>query len=367
MSIKINQFTITSLLVGLLFLTSCLDPIDLKIPKGFEETLIFQGVLVKGNPSTFDFNVTRLFDFTAESLARVNVSQVILSDDAGNSVEIERVGTGTYRAEFVPGQSPISIDVGKSYKLNVRTFDGRAYESSFEPLLQVPLIDSLGLEGVQKESVFLDGTTTSLDSFARVNVTTSTTSPNTNTPVALKWDVGRTYKLTDSPIEFGIEQKACYIYEDVDITKIKVFDGESIRGGDLESRQIFDQLFDFHISEGMYLQVVQSALSPQAFNYFNQVKQVLEREGNMFEAPAGKISTNFFNTQDPDEEVYGYFYTTTTDTARIYISPEFANFPGGRCPPPFPVNPDGSCGDITCCNCLDADDSTVLRPAYWVE
>lgn len=354
------------MVTGMLSFTACLDPIELKIPKGFEETLIIQGSLIKGNPSTLDLSVTRLFDFTVESLTRVNVSEVILSDESGNAIEIERIGTGIYRQEF-DGDESIEIEENKSYKINIRTFDGRSYESSMEPLLPVPKIDSLSIKGIEKESVFSDGQTTKVDSFARLSLFTPTVLPNTSQPVSLKWDIQRIYKLTDSPIEFGIEQKTCFIREAIDITRIKVFDAKSVQTSNLEDFEIFDQRFDFSMSEGLYFELVQSSLSEGAFDYFNQVRQVLEREGNMFEAPAGKIVTNFVNTEDPDEEVFGYFYATSTDTARIFVSPEFANHPQMACPPPFPVNPDGTCAVLLCCDCLSVENSTTIQPGFWKE
>lgn len=366
MPTKINKYKTVGLLLGLFVLVGCLDPIELKIPKGFDETLIIQGVLVKGDPSVLNLSVSRLFDFTPESLTRVNVSQVILSDDSGNSEEIDRVGTGIYKGTF-DETSAVSIEVGKSYKINIRTFDGRTYESTFEPIISVPSIESLVLTDIQKESVYSDGVTIRLDSVGRIALNTSTISPADGTPIALKWDLRRVFRLTDSPIAFGVPQKTCYITEDIDITSIKVFDGASVRGENLEEYFLFDQPFDFHLAEGVYLEVIQSSLSASAFQYWNQIRQVLEREGNMFEAPAGKIVTNFVNTQDPEEEVFGYFYATMADTARVYISPEFGRYPQSYCPPAMPTRPDGSCAVDVCCDCLSVEASTTIRPDFWVE
>jgi len=366
MSIKLIKVLRTGLLFGLLFFTSCLDQIELKIPRGFDETLIIQGVLIEGAPARFELTVTRLFDFTVESLTRVNVSEVILSDEAGNTVEIDRVGTGLYRTIFDGSQS-VTIAAGQSYKVNVRTFDGRRYESSLEPLLNVPAIDSLQIKGIQKEFTYADGRTTVVDSLVRLSVNTPVRLLDTEEPVSLKWDLRRVYKVTDTPIESGVVPKTCYITDELGIATLKLFDARSLQNSRLDDYEIYDQLFDFSMGEGLYFEVIQSSLSSTAFTYFNQMRQILEREGNMFEAPAGKLVTNFVNTENPEEEVFGFFYATSTDTARIYVSPDFARHPAPACPPGTLVNPDGSCAAPTCCDCLSAENSTTTPPPFWTE
>lgn len=366
MLIRTNKFLKTSLLLSLLVLTGCLDPIELKIPEGFDEALVIQGTLVKGNPSSMDLTVTRLFDFTIESLNRVNVSEVILSDEAGNSVEIDRVGTGLYRTVFDESH-PIEIEFNKSYKVNILTFDGRRYESTMEPLLPVPKIDSLKIGKIEKAFVFADGETIRRDTFLRLSVFTPLQAEETTSKIDVKWDLSRVYKVTDTPIEFGVERKTCYLRDDLEVSMVKIFNAGELELNRLDDYEVYDQTLDFSMGEGLYFQLLQSSLSATAFDYFDQIRQVLEREGNMFEAPAGKIITNFVNIEEPDEEVFGYFYATTTDTARIYVSPEFAGSPGPFCPAEGLINPDGTCGVPVCCDCLSVQNSTIIPPYFWEE
>jgi hypothetical protein len=367
MSIKANKFFKTSLLLSLLTLTACLDPIELKIPEGFDETLVIQGVLTKGSPSSMELTVTRMFDFTIESLTRVNVSEVILSDEEGNSVEIDRAGTGLYRTVFDESH-PIEIALNKSYKVNILTFDGRRYESTLEALLPVPQVDSLAIQGIEKEIVFADGETTRVDSLVRLALYTPLSEASSGERVSLKWDLRRVYRVTDTPIEVGVQRKTCYLTEDINITTVKIFDANDLGTIRLEDYEVFDQAFNPTMGEGLYYELIQSSLTPTAFEYFDQVRQVLEREGNMFEAPPGKLVTNFINTEDAREEVFGYFYATTTDTARVYVSPDFANFPRTFCPPASGLTRmDGSCAAPTCCDCLSFENSTTIRPSFWVE
>jgi hypothetical protein len=360
---KINLLIKSTLVLGLFSLSACLDPIDLDIPEGFDNTLVVQGILVKGNPSTFELTVSRLFDFTPESVERVNVREVILTDESGNSFEVERTGTGIYRTTFAPGNSDMEVEIGKSYKINLSTFDGRSYESILEVMPEVPKIDTITYEPTVKQLVFTNGVTTFQDSIIRFYVNTPLKAANAESNTSILWNLRRIFRVTDLPLGFD-PSKTCYVTESVNVTEVRTFDGINFNTNRLDQFAIHDQLLNGRLAEGMYFEVIQSALTTGAFDYWNQISQVLDRDGNMFETPAGRIVTNFFNTEDPDELVFGYFYATTTDTARVYIAPSVANFPTAICPPAPSDNP---CPEPLCCNCLDAEISTTVRPDFWVE
>lgn len=352
------------LVLGLLTFSTCLDPIDLEIPEGFDNTLVIQGALTKGTPSLFELTVSRLFDFTPESVERVNVRAVILTDESGNSVEIDRVGTGFYKKTFEAGNPDMDIEVGKSYKINFSTFDGRSYESKFEPLVDVPKIDSISFEPIPVEFVFTDGVTTKQDSVVRFSINTPLTPASSASNVSLLWNLRETFRVTDQG-DFGSPAKTCYVTEELEVNQVKTFDGLNNGANRLDNFTIHDHTFNARLAEGAYFEVIQSGLSLGAFEYWNQISQVLDRDGNMFETPAGRIVTNFFNTEESSEQVFGYFYATNTDTARVFVSPQVANNPRTLCPP-LGMS-DNPCPEPLCCDCLDSEISTLTRPAYWTE
>lgn len=354
----------TTLVLGLLTFSTCLDPIDLDIPEGFDNTLVVQGVLTKGNPSTFELTISRLFDFTPESVERVNVREVIITDESGNSLEVDRIGTGFYRRDFPVNNPDMDIDIGKSYKINFSTFDGRSYESKFEPLVDVPKVDSISFAPVPKEFVFTDGVTTVQDSVVRFSVNTPLMPAGSEAKVSLLWNIRETFRVTDQG-NFGSPAKTCYVTENLEVTKVKVFDGINNTANRIDEFTLHDHAFNARLAEGAYIEVVQSGLSLGAFQYWDQVSQVLDRDGNMFETPAGRIITNFFNTEDSSEQVFGYFYATNTDTARVFVSPQVANNPRALCPP-LGMS-DNPCPEPLCCDCLDSEISTLTRPSYWTE
>lgn len=353
-------------LIASLSLIGCLEEIDLDIPKGTaEDALVIQASLIKGNPSVFDLTVTRLFDFTPDALRRINVLRVDLSDEDGNSFEIEAQGTGIYRYEFFDDDPNLKIEVGKSYKLRVAALDGRIYESSMEPLLPSPSNGSLVGRKIEKEFI-VDEEEIVMDSFIQFSINTDLRAEGSTENSLIRWSAQRVFRLTDDG-SFIMDAKTCYITENLDVTEVKVFDGSEVTDERLENFDVFDDRLDYHFSEGYYAVIIQEALSAGAFRYWSQVSEVLSRDGNMFETPAGKIKSNFTNINDPDEEAFGYFYAASTDTIRLYVSPSQFGERDERCPPTTPPPPGGGCGVAVCCDCLSAEFSTTIQPEWWIE
>lgn len=360
------KLSFLSLFASIIFLSSCLEQINLDIPKGTEETIVIQGVLIKGNPSVLDLTVSRLFDFTVEGLSRINVSLVELSDEAGNSIEIDARGTGIYYREFFDNDPDINIEIGKSYKIKVRTFDGRVYESTLEPMLDVPKINDFQAKKVTKELITPDEEIV-IDSFIEFSIDTDLRAAGQTENTNIKWDIQRVFRITDFPIEFGKDPKTCYVTNNLDITQLKVLGSQDIDATNLMDYTVFDEQLNFYFAEGYYGVIIQQSLSPRAFTYFNQISQILTRDGNMLEPPAGKVRSNFTNMDDPTDEAFGFFYATVHDTARVFVSVDFAGFQNNLCPPNVPSPPGGGCPLDICCDCLSADISTVTQPDWWEE
>ncbi len=349
----------------LIVFSGCLEPIELDIPKGFQESLIIEGKIVKGEPSTFELYVSQLFNFTPESGGRINARDAIIMDEDGNEMEIDPVGQGVYFYEFTE-EDPIKIEFGQSYKVQIGTFDGRVFESTFEPLLPGPEIANLRFEKIEKESLLPDQSIR-IDSFIQFRIDTDLSAPGMTEKSYLKWDLQRVYQVTDFPIPADRDRRVCYISENVDVTNIRIFNGPGQAGDRLNNFELVDERLSRKFGEGYYFIVVQESLSEAAYNYWDNNKKVVEREGDIFADPAGKVKSNFVNLTDPNEEAFGYFYATFQDTVRAYISPEFAGNQPSPCPSPGQVNEVGMCIDNLCCNCASLPNSVTVKPYFWID
>jgi hypothetical protein len=182
--------------------------------------------------------------------------------------------------------------------------------------------------------------------------------------VGLLWEMERVFSVNDSPQSPLIEKKTCYITETVGVDKVTLAKRDDIVGGRVDNFPLFESPFDFKFALGYYFVVRQFSLSQSAFDYFTAVGDLLERTGNMFESPAGKVPTNLYNVNDPNDEVYGFFYVTEAKLIRLGVTPEQGGSPRETCPPTVPSQ-SGECPVLICCDCLAIDRSTTVKPPYW--
>ena len=343
---------------------SCLDPIDLEVPAKERETLVIQAKLSKGEPSVVEAVINRLFDFTASSRMPVTVRSVELIDDEGNKVELEATSTIDYIAVITDNDPRMSIDYGRSYQIRVATFDNRVFISDLEPLLPTPVPDRLTFT----RGTTLNDSTLIEEDIVRVFVSTGLRPELTpDTKSRLRWEVEIAYEADDAPLD-GTEPKTCWITTLAELTDIKTVDGEELADESINDFLIAEIPIGPNFAKGVYINVYQESLTESALVYWKQVGQLVERSGNMFESPVGKLTTNFANANDGvADEIFGYFYATDQEVVRVYIDPSDVGNPTPTCPWTGEVAPGRGCTiPQICCDCAVLPNSTTVKPSYWV-
>ena len=353
------------LILCIILLNGCISDLDYRSSGEVQDAISIQAKLVKGSPSIINVEVKRVFDFTGVP-TNIKVQSVRLFDEDENFVDIPNTGVAIYEL-IIPDNSPdFNVDYMRSYYLEVVTLDGDRMQSSLEPLIPVPKVDALTFDIVDiLEPDALDG----LEPIPHIEI-------SVNTPVEIlsdgrtnrfRWSFSETFRLTDAPEDNMIEPKTCYITQSLGATDEVSYDPNERSETYINNLPLFQRrISDVH-AEGNYMTVLQHSLSETAYDYFDQIGQLLDRSGSLFSTPAGRIVTNFTNIEDPDDEVFGFFYVTEIDTARIYISPDAVGSPSRRCPPVFATPPPRACPVEVCCDCLDTDNSTIFKPSWWTE
>lgn len=351
-----------------LFLTwGCLDEIDLPADPSIQDAIVVEGVLYIGNPSRVSISMNRLFDFTANSLKPVSVRDIFLHNDDGETIDLDQNEPGVYTAEIFPSDA-FKVEIGKRYFIEFETFDGRHIISKPEPLISTPEIGNLGLATYEKEVLDEDGNTKTIP-YVSFSIEANIIATSNNKPPNFLWTLSHAYKFTDSPDRDSSQGKVCYIQGSIDVSNVNALGGNDFALGTKVTTPIYESQITYFFSEGYYLTAVQQSLSTGAYQYWDQIRQVINRDGNMFEAPAGEIASNYLNAEDGSraEKVFGYFYATQTDTSRMYIDPVMVGSPSKYCPwpPNQPVSPGSMCPRFPCCDCLKEKNSSLGKPDFW--
>lgn len=362
----ILRYTLGSLV--LIGLGSCLTEIELAAPPTAANNLAITATLLKSSPSVIDVNVSQVDNFSGFSAPiPVNDAQVFLVDEQGGGVSVPLQFEGIYRLVIPENGGGISIEEGRSYQLQVNTVEGKTYTSTFETLQPVPKASGLSYELETRESINENGSIVD-QTFIRFFIDTPLTTDNSDRKAVLKWDITGTYRFVES-LDEGQNipsQKSCYVSEVLQRERPVVFNGNESPRPVLEKQFIIEEELNFRFVSGYYLTVRQQSISDEAFEYWESIRKVVDISGNFFEAPPGKIQSNFSNTADSEEDVFGYFSAIQEDTIRLHVSLRDIDqvilpiCPGsvaaGQEPPRF-----------ICFECLLIPNSSSQKPDYWIQ
>ncbi len=345
-----RRWIVISLYIAI-FGIGCLDELDLEIRRNTRQSLHIESRLVLDSVPYIFAEINTIFDLTPGSFFPVNVRSVHLIDEVGGRIEIPLVGNGYYRRFFLPGDD-FAIVTGRGYGLEILTQQDDLIRSSFDQPLTLGSSGTLSAYRIQKDFIDRFEDVISQD-FIGVEIEVPVISPDVMLARHFRCELERTFRLTDNG------GQTCYLTEAFNLDNEITISTQNLGNVVGINLPLIDLFINFNFAEGYYLNVWQESLTENAYQYWNSINQVLNRTGNMFEPPAGKIRTNFMYVDEPDREIFGIFYATERKVTRLYLSPDFAGDPQGLCPPPAPATID------YCDNCLLKPRSQLNKPAFW--
>ena len=368
------QKTLAWIGIGL-FLISCVDEIPLDISKGFRDNIVIQAKLVKGNPHRVEVRLSQLFDFTVQSRSTVRGKSALIRNRNEQTLPLKFRADGFYALDIPANSSAFEINDYDEFQIEVVDNFNRVFQSTFEPLMPNPGIDSL--ESNLISTLIQNSSNGEIRTFNAVShhINVPTALPGrTDEKARLIWMLEPTYQLTDRPTNlsllpypncFGgdvLPNKTCWIDRSSSLYNPVLFDNNT-RTVDKLRIHLIDDPVNFYFAEGYYFNLFQESLSKGAFQYWTEIDKSVVREGDLLEPTPGEIVTNFECLCEEEVSVYGYFYATEVDTLRKYISPEFAGNPDSLCYWfGYDLNLDVECA---CQNCLNENKSDTIKPPYW--
>lgn len=344
------------LLIGAFGWNSCLDEIEIAPAERPDSGYVIQGEIIAGEPVTAEVRVEELFFFTSNINRPVKDAQVRIVAEGGASVALNlNAVSSLYEATLDPADFP--MPEGSRYRVEVSLSDGNEIVSEWDEIMPLVPKGDLSWRFVNIEVESDLGILTQRPGLAySINSPLLTTA---GTKAQLRWEFIDAYRITDD-LDF-----VCYVENQHRASRVFVLDGTTVSSDTVQNYPLFsDQIGRKHI-EGYYLTAYQQALSPESFKYWQEIQLLQEREGTVFDNPAGQVRTNLRNTVDSTRIVYGYFSAYQQDTLRLFLSREEMGNLTPHCPRP-PTNQPFP--PITICDgCIDAVGSSYNKPFYWEE
>ncbi len=310
---------IVLLLVAWAFST-CIDPYT-PVLKGYESLLVVEG-LVTDEAVPYEVRLTRSVQNEDSDPERVTDATVYISDESGNKAYLGLSGNGSY----VTDPEEFTGVTGKTYTLHITTADGREYASDPALMLPVPGIEDIYYENDEEysgdQSEILEG--------IRIYVDTEEGSGENQ---YLRWEYEETWKF-----KLADYKRYDYINDTVilPIYDVKDFCWKTVKSSTIVEGSIVPGEDDFirkapvcfvasSKSDRLILQysilVKQYSLSKEAYDFWNNLKQVNEAGGTIFDEQPYLVISNVSCLNDPGEKVLGYFQVSAVKQERKYITP----------------------------------------------
>ncbi|SHG35528.1 DUF4249 domain-containing protein [Flagellimonas flava] len=371
------------------FLLGCIDPVEPIFEN--EEGLIYIDALLSTTPGSS-------FVTVSESVLEQDRLKFNLLGDA--IVRYRNVDTNT-EVSLIPQDNiyvpPLNFvaDEGSIWELSITLADGREYQSSPERISEPVAISNIRAT-YNPELVFRESKDEFLPGhFISVDLTDPPNSDNyyfwrftsfENLMVCKSCANGilRDGECQENPV-FGLDYTADYLCEQDCWQKrynenIKIFSDEFTNGLQINALPVADVIL--YTKENIVVELQQFSLSPQAYDYYRVLKDIVDNNGGLNAPPPAALVGNMSNTQDKDEFVLGRFTAAASSTRSIFIRREAIE------EPPVEVrdflqlesceilcDPAQCIGDAPPCNipivtstsCSETRFQTAMEPEAWEE
>jgi hypothetical protein len=344
---------ILMLLLALL-LTTCVERIGVNLPEATDR-LVVDG-LISTKPGPYSVRLTRTARYTTGSEGtnvRVRGAKVRISDDAGNSEELQESSPGLYQTkpEGIQGQT------GRSYTLHIETAEGKKYQSRPELLKPTTGVENIYYEFVNEAPGIEEGFYVYID-----------TPDPAATEDYYRWNWVHYEKIPYCLVETQppgliIARNCC---EDCwDIARcnncINIASDRLINGNML-SRQLLT-VVPYSSKSKYFLYYEQQSLTRDAFKFWKSLEEQSKNVGGIFDKPPATVRGNIFSLLDEDEVVLGYFGASDIKPASIQV--DRSGIPKNPSGPPAVVPSPTSGPPPPCYPCEESPARTRSTPPLW--
>lgn len=354
-------------LVLLLCSTACVDQISFPLEKSESERLIVSGLITneKGTKRIF------LSTTTAANRPPLFVNGYYTQNDAPRPVQnaqitlwragqpllgdpFQEVRPGVYEYELEE-----SLEEGIPYFVQIQV-GGKTYRSAAQVMPSILGKDDLSFS-------FERARIADNPDAAQLILKTELTLPQVTGEYYLRWDVEEAYfwDLTFFPNPFNTPPPNCIVFDFPDPERITLVNGKMLNLPGGKSTQILAQRpVDQSFLSRHFFTVRQLSITKEAFTYWQQIREVVNNSGSVFDSPPAAIRGNVSNVKDPSEVILGFLEVAKAKETRLFTTrgdvPYFLEkvceyIPGKRADQYLP----------TCLSCEAFPNSTRVYPDWW--
>ncbi len=335
-----------------LLLWTCVDEIKLNVDTE-QRTLVVDGFVTD---SLGDFQL-KLSQSAVIGIGNDNIldpvssATVQLKDSDGSSYPYTELGEGIYQL------SNFKALRGKSYFIDIVLPDGNHYQSEPAALRSSSSIEDVTFE-VSEETFRNNAGEFVTENLLKAKLITDVS--QAETPPFLRWRVFGEYQIQEG-YPGALNLRRCYVKVNLDLNDIRLFDASQVNGDVLYEQVIAEATYDFRFGEQFCLHISQFSISEEEFTYWNNIKEVIDIDGGLFDPPPGTVIGNIKNVDNPNDIAVGYF-----SVASIFFQRKFVNaddldfFVRPKCAGFQRFTPFG------CRDCLEINGAVRERPSYWM-
>lgn len=311
-----------AILMALALLSSCVEryhPNDLYLKKD----LLVINAHINNEPGTQVIEISRSSHPEIPSFNPELNSFVLLLREDGESREFsDSEQSGFYTAEL----DSDFLRTGMQYGVQVVTSDGNEYHSDFDMIRPVPAIDSVYYKVETMEYQGEDDPVDGIRFYANLTY-------DDEAYEYIRWELTETYEFHNPYMEAyvytsrwrpgqrleGIENsRICYITRDTPAThtlSTSYLDfGPFTKSFDFIPNDQIEQKLLFKYS----LLVRQYSLGPEGFHFWNEIAQMRQGQGSLFDKQPALIQSNICNINNEDEKVLGFFTMSGVQEVRAF-------------------------------------------------
>ncbi len=298
---------------------TCIDPFNPDI-KGKDALLVVDGLLTNEDRAC-TVKLSRTTPSQNENPVMVSGALVTITDQTGNMTLLNEKSSGIYFTDSLSFRG----ETGNAYTLDIRTQDGAEYKSDPSIMFPVSNVDTIYF---RKDREILNNNTEILDGI-RIYLDAE----NGGGGKYFRWTYDEWWKFSvpnpkkynyidpDNIPEVTTLKQVCYQHKASDEILIHSTDaGQSARISKEPILFVASGKSD-RLLIRYCIDIKQFSLSDTEFQFWEQLKDISEGGGNIFDKQPFTIIGNVHNVGNPSEPVLGYFQVSAVEEKRLYIVP----------------------------------------------